>query len=81
MQSNVSTGQRGSAYLSFPKAKKAAREWAAKRHIATRDDWRANTSRPDFPTNLPKSPDKVYAKTGHWTRWSDWIGATTAKKN
>jgi predicted helicase len=41
--------------------------------LKNEDEWRVYTKHPDFPSNIPKTPPKVYANSG-WLSWGDWLG-------
>jgi hypothetical protein len=41
--------------------------------LSTVLEWRKYTRSKDFPTDIPKAPDRGYAADG-WVDWGDWLG-------
>jgi superfamily II DNA or RNA helicase len=51
----------------------SAREIVHKFEIKNEDEWRLEVKKSNFPLNIPKTPSRVYAKSG-WLSWGDWLG-------
>ena len=52
--------------LPFKEARKVARTM----EISNSREWR----KAHRPSGLPSHPERIYAKTGDWVNWSDWLG-------
>lgn len=61
------------SYLKEYKSFEEARLFAQSLNIQTLEQWRAFCSQPDFPVDIPKTPDYVYKHKG-WNNYYDWFG-------
>ena len=52
---------------------KEARKYSRALRLKDQADWQRFSSGGKRPDDVPRKPDKVYAKDG-WTDWSDWLG-------
>jgi superfamily II DNA or RNA helicase len=68
----IGTGKIATArveYLPF----NIAREMVHGFQLKNEDEWRIEIKKTNFPSNIPKTPIKVYADSG-WLSWGDWLG-------
>ncbi|MBT4327854.1 MAG: hypothetical protein HOD60_13270, partial [Candidatus Nitrosopelagicus sp.] len=56
-------------FLQFEKA----REFARNLKLSSSVKWFEYCKSPDFPTNIPKRPERTYSDLG-WNGYSDWLG-------
>ena len=57
------------SWISYEEAKNEVR----KLNLKTNRDWRVFTKTKEFPSYIPKSPDKFYSSIGSWISWSDFL--------
>ena len=50
-----------------------ARAFVRRLKLSTVLEWQQFTRSKNFPTDIPKSPDRGYAAAG-WIDWGDWLG-------
>lgn len=55
------------------KSYQEAKIFISKYKIKTNDEWRIFCKNDNFPKSIPKSPDKVYARSGEWVSWRDFL--------
>jgi superfamily II DNA or RNA helicase len=67
----------GGSNLPFEKA----REFASKLRLKGQVEWKAYSKSGKRPSNIPSSPNRVYADSG-WASWGDWLGTkVTARRS
>jgi hypothetical protein len=54
-----------------------AHNYAKSLNLKGLKEWREHTNTPDFPYNIPKTPDKVYKDEG-WVSWKVFLGSEFA---
>lgn len=73
-------GKKSSLYWDYG----TAREYVGSLGLRSRAEWEVWVQTHDCPVELPKSPLRVYRRTGEWISWSHWLSfdhvATNAKQ-